>query len=96
MTSSRPSSAHTAVACTGRSIGQQYTSRADLIAPQVRTLVEDGPRRSESMPKAGDDPLALAGGWWPDSRTPAVVTAAGDIDTYAQANCGFSFGPDGR
>lgn len=67
----------------------------EKIAPQVRSLVEDGLRRSESMRKVGDDPFALAGGWWPDSRTPAAVAAAGDIDTYAQANCGFSFRPDG-
>lgn len=68
----------------------------DEIAPQVQALVEDGLRRSESMRKAGDDPFALAGGWWPDSRTSAAVAAAADIDTYAQANCGFSFRPDGR
>ena len=66
------------------------------IAPQVHTLADDGLRRSESMRRAGDDPLAFVGGWWPDARTPAVVQAAGDIDTYAQANCGFSFRPDGR
>lgn len=81
----------------GESLLRELDATApEEIAPQVRTLVEDGLRRSESMRKAGDDPFALADGWWPDSRTPAVVAAAGDIDTYAQANCGFSFRPDGR
>ncbi|HVM08874.1 MAG TPA: hypothetical protein VM345_10440 [Acidimicrobiales bacterium] len=71
-------------------------SAPEEIAPQVRTLVDDGLRRSESLRRAGDDPFALADGWWPDSRTSAAAAAAGDIDSYAQANCGFSFRPDGR
>ena len=80
----------------GEALLRELDAAAPLeIAPQVRTLVEDGLRRSESLRQAGDDPFALVGGWWPDSRTPAVVGAARDIDRHAQAHCGFSFRPDG-
>lgn len=72
------------------------TVAPEEIAPQVQTLVDDGLRRSESMRRAEHDPSALVSGWWPNSRSAAVVQAADDIDTYAQRNCGFSFRPDGR
>lgn len=67
--------------------------RRSLVVP---TFVEDGLRRSQSMRRAGKDPMALIGGWWPNAQSAALLAAADDIDAYANATCGFAFRPDGR